>query len=386
MGETTAISWADATVNFWMGCTALSPACDGCYARALVQDRFGKAEWGGPGHGAGTRTRTAAASWNLPFKLQRRAEKDGTRPFVFVNSLADIGDTAVPAEWRAEAFGVMRRTPRLVYLLLTKRPQNMVKLTEAAGGLPPNCALGTTVEDQQRAMNLFHLACAARDLKPLFTFASFEPLLGPVDPTRVVLHEGAAEFPDQPEIHAARFLFNALRGAASLGLPPLGWAITGGETDQGAHKARPTHPDWFRSLRDQCAAAGVPFHFKQWGEWGMPSADLGRLDWPYHPDHDRTHWFDQRDCARPIEPGWSDKYLLGGGAWPPPPFDMFKTPEFIDQVSRCAQASCRDAGRCTGNESRAAVTRVGKYRAGRLIDGVLHDARPAVPAMEAAHG
>lgn len=379
MGETTAISWADATVNFWMGCTAVSPACDGCYARHLVQNRFGKAVWGGPGAGAGTRARTGPDSWRLPFKLQRRAEKDGTRPFVFVNSLADTFDNAVPAEWRAEAFDVMRRTPRLVYLLLTKRPQLIARLAEAAGGLPPNAAIGTTVEDQERAnRNIPELLAADRVLNPLFTFVSCEPLLGPVDLTAI-----------RPD---ATMKLNALTGEGEhlLGMRarirPLGWAITGGETDQGAHRARPTHPGWFLSLRDQCAAAGVPFHFKQWGEWGMPSADLGRLDWPYHPDHDRTHWFDHRDCARPIEPGWSDKYLLGGGAWPPPPFDMFKTPEFIDQVSRCAQAKCRAAGRCTGNESRAAVTRVGKYRAGRLLNGMLHDARPTVPAMEVAHG
>lgn len=334
MAETTAISWADATVNFWMGCTAISPACDACYARNLVQDRFGRAEWGGPGLGAGTRTRTGQSSWQLPFKLQRRAEKDGTRPFVFVNSLADTFDNAVPAEWRAEAFDVMRRTPQLVYLLLTKRPQNMVKLFEEAGGLPPNCALGTTVEDQPRATNLFHLACAARALKPIFTFASFEPLLGPVDPTRVVLHEGQAEFFDQPDVHTARILFNALRGTASMGLPALGWAITGGETDQGAHRARPSHPDWFRSLRDQCAATGVPFHHKQNGEW-MSCGD----------------WYDTHPESLPI-------CTWDGDQW-------------TDDGSR---------------ERLEWVARIGKRRAGRLLDGVLHDARPAATAMEAAHG
>src|SRR3546814_16396518 len=71
------------------------------------------------------------------------------------------------------------------------------------------------------------------------------------------------------------------------------------------------HPDWARSLRDQCAAAGVPFLFKQWGEWGAPTDDLNRLDWPYHPHYDRTHWFDARTCARPAAAGWSDKYHGG---------------------------------------------------------------------------
>lgn len=308
MGETTAISWADATISFWMGCTAISPACDGCYARALVQDRFGKAEWGGPGHGTGTRTRTAAASWNLPFKLQRRAEKEGTRPFFFVNSLADIFDNAVPPEWRRDAFDVMRRTPRLVYLLLTKRPQNMVRLTGEAGGLPPNCAIGTTAEDQERAdRNVPALLAAATDLRPLFTFLSCEPLLGPVDLSAHYLNPRG--FTDTPK-----------------------WVITGGETDQGKHKARPTLPDWERDIRDQCAAMGVPFHRKQAGEW----VEAG--DW--YADH-------------PV----SFPYLTWtGNAW-------------------------ADDGAAQGD----GMVKVGKARAGRLLDGVLHDARPAVPTMEAAH-
>lgn len=332
MGETTGISWADATVNFWLGCTVLSPACDGCYARALVQDRFGRATWGGPGLGAGTRTRTSAATWALPFKLARKARRLGTRPFVFVNSLADIFDNAVPAEWRRDAFDVMRRTPRLVYLLLTKRPQLIVRLIDQAGGLPPNCAIGTTVEDQERAINLFHLACAAKDLRPIFTFASFEPMLGPVDPTRIVLHDGPAEFFDHPEIRTTRILYDALRGAASMGLPALGWAITGGETSQGAHKARPTLPDWERRIRDDCAAAGTPFHRKQAGEW------LEEGDW--YADH-------------PV----SLPYLIWTGTdW-------------------------TDDGAAIG----PGMVKIGKNAAGRLLDGVLHDARPAVPVTEAEH-
>jgi protein gp37 len=246
-----------------------------------MDTRYGRVQWGGPGKGTGTRVRTSEHTWNDPLRWNRKAQRLGTRPFVFCASLADIFDNAVLAQWRRDAFDVMRRTPALVYLLLTKRPQMIERLAEEAGGLPPNCALGTTVEDQERAINLFHLACAARDLAPLFTFASFEPLLGAVDPTRVVLHEGAAEFLYQPEIHTARILFDALRGAASMRLPALGWVITGGETDQGAHKARPTHPDWFRSMRDQAAAAGVPFHLKQMTNKGEVPTDLQIQERPH---------------------------------------------------------------------------------------------------------
>ena len=288
MGSNTQISWCDHTWNPWVGCTKVSPACDGCYAENLMDRRMGRVEWGGPGKGAGTRARTSPHTWNDPFRWQRKAEAAGTRPFVFCASLADIFDNQVPAEWRREAFDVMRRTPRLVYLLLTKRPGNIVPMCDEAGGLPPNAALGATCEDQPRAdRNLVDLEMARVILRPLFTFGSFEPLLGPID-------------------------------IDPIAVP--GWVITGGETDQGAHKARPTHPDWFRSLRDQCAAAGVPFHHKQNGEW-LAIARVG-------------------EGGRAVA-----EALPGHHVWPD------------TVVSR----------------------RVGKAHAGRLLDGVLHDARPAVP-------
>ncbi|CDZ67656.1 Gp37Gp68 family protein [Neorhizobium galegae bv. orientalis] len=231
MAENTHISWARHTWNPWMGCTKVSPACDGCYAEALMDKRFAKVQWGPHGE----RVRTSPHTWNDPLRWQREAEKTGDRPFVFCASLADIFDNQVPAEWRAEAFEVMRRTPNLVYLLLTKRPQNIVKMAAAVGFLPKNAALGTTIEDQARAdINLPALDRAKRCLPAVFSFVSCEPLLGSiVIPPRLM--------PD--------------------------WVIAGGETDQGDHQARRPNPGWFRNLRDQCADAGVPFHFKQWGNW-----------------------------------------------------------------------------------------------------------------------
>lgn len=243
MAENSAISWTTHTWNPWMGCTKVSPACDGCYAEALMDKRYGKVQWGPHGE----RVRTSVHNWNEPLRWQRRAEIDGNRPFVFCASLADIFDNQVPAEWRADAFNVMRETPRLVYLLLTKRPQNIVKLADAVGGLPSNAAIGTTVEDQKRAdTNLPALKVAKIETNPLFTFGSFEPLLGPI----VI---PPAFMPD--------------------------WIITGGETDQGGHRARPSHHAWFRDLRDQAAAAGVPYHHKQNGEW-MPLTQYDGGEWP----------------------------------------------------------------------------------------------------------
>ncbi|NSY48500.1 phage Gp37/Gp68 family protein [Agrobacterium tumefaciens] len=238
MAENSAISWTRHTWNPWMGCTKVSPACDGCYAEALMDKRYGKVQWGNH-----PRIRTGAHTWNDPMRWQRQADKDGDRPFVFCASLADIFDNQVDPQWRVDAFDVMRKTPRLVYLLLTKRPQNIVRLADAAGGLPENAAIGTTVEDQKRAdINLPALHVAKIELRPLFTFGSFEPLLGPI-----IIRP--AFMPD--------------------------WIITGGETDQGGHKARPTHPDWFRSLRDQATAHGSAFHHKQNGEWVSVSEVAG---------------------------------------------------------------------------------------------------------------
>lgn len=234
-----------------------------------MDHRFGKVKWNN-----NPRVRTSAKVWNDPYRWQKQAVKDGTRPFVFCASLADIFDNQVDPAWRAEAFKVMRETPNLVYLLLTKRPQNIVKLAEAAGGLPANAAIGATIEDQKRAdINVPALLEASLDLwraetQPLFTFLSCEPLLGPVDLTTF---HGA----DIYKVDALRGrIFYEVRGGR---IDPLrvnhaiyqriDWVITGGETDQGQHKARPSHPDWFRSLRDQCAAAGVPYHHKQNGEF-----------------------------------------------------------------------------------------------------------------------
>ncbi|NEI71065.1 DUF5131 family protein [Rhizobium lusitanum] len=235
MAEETLISWADMTFNPWIGCTRVSPACDHCYAAHLMETRMGRVQWGGPGAGAGTRSRTSASNWRKPLAWNRQAAIGGKRPFVFCSSLADVFDNEIPADWRRDLFDLIRSTPNLVWLLLTKRPQLIVKLSDSAGGLPKNAALGTTCEDQPRAdKNLLALQVAKIELHPLFTFGSFEPLLGDI----IVPH---GVMPD--------------------------WVITGGETDQGSQKARPTHPAWIRSLRDQAARRGAVYHHKQNGEW-----------------------------------------------------------------------------------------------------------------------
>lgn len=229
MGADTKIEWAHHTYNPWIGCTRISPACDHCYAADWAK-RYGEDHlW------QGERRRTSAKTRNQPARWNREAEAAGERRRVFCSSLADVFDNQVPNEWRVETFDQIRSTPSLDWLLLTKRPQNIGKMLYAAVGYDLDMAgwpwrnvwLGTTIEDRKRLINLEHL----RGVPAAIRFLSIEPLL-----------EGLGEI-DLTGIHLV---------------------IVGGESGP---KARPMHPDWVRSLRDQCAAQGVAFFFKQWGEW-----------------------------------------------------------------------------------------------------------------------
>lgn len=313
MAENSSISWTDDTFNPWIGCTKISPACDGCYAEALMGEggRFARAKWGAPGEGEGTRTRTGRSTWATPRKWNREQEalehncslvgEVAPPRFVFCASLADVFDNAVPPEWRRDLFDLIRATPHLTWLLLTKRPGNIVKLfadtlapqadkRDAAlrEAWPKNAAIGCTVVNQAEAdRDVPKLLAAKAALNPAFAFLSMEPLLGPVDLT--------ALRPDRDDT----MTWDALTDTWSGHREPwfgagLDWIITGGETDQGSHKARPADPLWYRSLRDQCAAAGVPFHFKQWGEW-QPAIPLAADE---HADQLAYHAFTSEGSPR----------------------------------------------------------------------------------------
>lgn len=258
MGKDTKIEWADHTWNPWIGCTKVSPACDHCYAEDLMDRRYGRVRWG-----AGEdRARTSAATWNDPLRWNRAAAKAGKRATVFCLSLGDIWDNEVDPLWRRQAFDVMERTPNLTYLLLSKRIGNAMKMCDPLAGnslLPRNAALGATVINQDEwDRDVPKLCRAAEVLAARFSFVSIEPMLGAIDTSQIF---------GLYEIDEGRWgLKVGSRWAASPD-----WVIAGGES--GPH-ARPTHPDWLRSLRDQCQAADVPFFMKQWGEWAP--AD----DWP----------------------------------------------------------------------------------------------------------
>ena len=258
MAEHTKIEWADMTFNPWIGCTKVSPGCDHCYAEAHAA-RFGTAEWG-----AGKpRHRTSTACWKQPLKWDARAEREGRRFRVFCSSLADVFDNEVPPAWREDLFRLIGETPNLDWLLLTKRIGNVPAMVSVIPGwIPPNVWLGVTVVNQTESdrdiTKLLAVPAAKR-------FLSMEPLLGPVD-----IRFAFADNRTSSCCHRCGYRTNRGESACPNDGEPLGgdigidWVIVGGES--GA-QARPMHPDWVRSLRNQCGTAGVPFFFKQWGEW-----------------------------------------------------------------------------------------------------------------------
>lgn len=260
MSENTKIEWCDHTFNPWIGCTKVGPGCDNCYAEADFDKRRRVVSWGV----GNPRKRTAASTWNKPLSWNRNHEKffakHGRRQRVFCSSLADVFDNEVDPKWRRELFDLIELTPNLDWLLLTKRIGNVVRMLPSHDwAARPNVWLGATIVNQEEA---------DRDIPKLLAtparvrFLSMEPLLGPVDLGLCDCDHGS-----RPGPAGVGGVTCGKCGGAGGRL--VDWVIVGGESGPGA---RPMHPDWARSLRDQCQAAGVPFLFKQWGEWAPGDA------------------------------------------------------------------------------------------------------------------
>lgn len=311
MSDNTKIEWADHTFNPWEGCQKVGPGCDHCYAETRNARFNGSAINWGPG---APRRRTSAANWKKPLAWNRNAlafvDQHRRVQRVFCASLADIFDNAVDPQWRTDLFDLILATPNLDWLLLTKRIGNLPAMLAQLGleKMPSNAWLGITVVNQEEA---------DRDIPKLLAnpatvrFLSVEPLLGPVDLFKVLAH-WQADTPNSEKAHIG------------WGAPLIDWVIVGGESGP---KARPMHPDWARRLRDQCAAAGVPFFFKQWGEWGPSElCSLGCKSEALTYDQSASLW------RRSDDGGW------------------------IGDQSMC---------------------RIGKKQAGRFLDGALHTEFPA---------
>jgi protein gp37 len=344
MADETGINWADSTFNPWIGCTKVGPGCDNCYAEREFDHRHHRAKWG-----AGQeRIRTSPHNWKLPMRWNAkpfyechgcgwRGDDPTKRPRcptcdmthmlkparrrVFCASLADVFDNEVPAQWRADLFALIAKTPNLDWLLLTKRIGNVGRMIPDRWSvtLPPNVWIGATIVNQEEADRDIPKLLA---VKAAVRFVSMEPLLGPVDLGgllhRCPTHDFGGGFCIQDCGDWQR----------------LHWVIVGGESGP---KARPMNPDWVRGLRDQCAAAGVPFLFKQWGEWG--------------PD-----WDGAMTCANCGETKFDYAVINHGGS---------------DECGNCGESYWKKA-----TNPLDSMCRVGKKAAGRTLDGVVHDAYP----------
>lgn len=279
MAENTKIEWCDATINIVQGCTKVSEGCRNCYAaRDDARHLLSRESHWGPG---APRHVFKGFRGNC-IRLNRKAEKLGRRLRVFPNSYSDVFDPEWPIEVLAELFDVIRICPWLDFLLLTKRPELWLeRLDETsmfnglrgdsgdswdvtagwgnrwANGTPPhNVWIGASIENQkaadERIPHLLRIPAKVR-------FLSCEPLLGPVDLSEWIYVD-----------------MDVVPGKNGEGIElyigkQIHQVILGGESGP---NARPMHPDWPRSLRDQCQAAEVPFFFKQWGEW-LPMDQTG---------------------------------------------------------------------------------------------------------------
>lgn len=359
MADKTKIEWTDATWNPMTGCTRVSPGCEHCYidwappfrieGRHFV-DRDGQRS-NAIGSTTGVRLHLERLDQPLRWKKPRR---------VFVNSLSDIFHEDVPDEYIARIFAVMALAPQHTFQVLTKRHGRMRSLLNsesfkdkvliallfmtAERGIEwpppqgyawpiPNVWLGVTVEDQQRADLRIP---ALLDTPAAVRFLSCEPLLGRVglsrwlDPERdcdcgVPALEGAGQ-------HAAT--------CRSFDQPEINWVIVGGESGK---DARPMHPEWARSLRDQCTAAGVPFFFKQWGEWAPPGQAAS--------------------YSAPATRGGTAQTPSGG-----------HRSAYIDDAG--SERSTNELTSFRIPETWAQVARVGKRDAGRELDGRTWDETP----------
>lgn len=333
MAEQSKIEWTDHTFNPWEGCQKVAPECDNCYAEARDVRFTGGTHWGPKA----PRRRTSAQNWQKPRRWNAQAETfqatHGRRQRVFCASLADVFDNAVDPAWRDDLWALIRECDQLDWLLLTKRPQNMAKM------LPPawndgwsNVWLGTSAGTQKTAdQNIPHLLKTPAAIR----FVSAEPLLGRIQMEKF-LRPGCGICPpwEQP-----------CRMACPHTDRGLDWVICGGESGT---NARPVHPTWATSLRDQCKAAGKAFLFKQWGEW-QPYSEHDETNGPklhdeppiQHPDASTRNRFD----AICMDSDGTEYGLGEKGKFPKAPHGAFAGPQPMS------------------------MHRIGKKAAGRMLDG-----------------
>lgn len=361
---TTKIEWADLTINPTRGCSHCSPGCDNCYAERfaarLALNPKSETAYAGLVNFKGKWTgRVSDYDLSVFDKLPKTAKR------IFVGSMTDLffsGVNDTPRQAVTTVDGTtyefapdilharlamilieIGKYPQHTFMFLTKRPAAMREVMLLMLNRPlPNLWLGVTVCNQAEAHAKIPALLATPAVK---RFVSIEPMLGPVDLTSIDYLEGQIEGADESG------MLDALRGLTMDDAPThpaLDWVICGGETGPGA---RPMHPDWVRGLRDQCNAAEVPFFFKSWGEWGATAVR-------YYPS----------DTGFPVHRMFNsfDHYCNKAPTW------MYKGDKLI----------CPDGHVPTGGGEKGKtypmciIRRVGKKRAGRLLDGQEHNEIP----------
>lgn len=327
MAENSKIEWTHHTFNPWWGCFGVSPGCDNCYAeRDAARFMPGKTIWGVDA----ARREFGDKHWNEPRKWDRRAAEKAMmaratfepveRPRVFAASMADVFDKNAPEGARERLWALIRETPNLDWLLLTKRIGNAKSMLPADWGDGyPNAWLGASIVNQEEA---------DRDIPKLLAvparvrWLSMEPLLGPVSINPIYRRS-----PDSDWTYYDYPLDG--KGSTKAGqydTPRIDWVVAGGESGP---NARPQDIRWPRKIRDQCAEAGVPFLYKQHGEWAPATYEV--------INEREERW--SADASLTCNWGQPHKFSDGIGA-----------------------------------------VRVGKKNAGRLLDGVQHDGYPKVEA------
>ncbi|MCU1353479.1 MAG: hypothetical protein JWM05_2688 [Acidimicrobiales bacterium] len=234
VGDKSSIEWTEATWNPTTGCDRTSPGCDHCYAMTLAKrlkamglekyQRDGNPKTSGPGFGLTIHP----AALDIPRTWR-------TPRTIFVNSMSDLFHKDVPLSFIRDVFDVMRETPQHTYQVLTKRSKRLAQLGDQLDW-PVNTWMGVSVETAAYRFRIRHLA----EVPAAVRFLSCEPLIDDL---------------------------------GDLPLDGIHWVIAGGESGP---RARPSNPDWFRSLRAQCVAEGIPLFFKQWGEHGEDMLKVGR--------------------------------------------------------------------------------------------------------------
>jgi len=235
MGLNSNIEWTDHTWNPWYGCHKVSEGCRNCYMY-MEQAHYGRDP---------SVVKRSKTTFNDPLRWAKMARRRGERYKVFVCSWSDFFIEEAD-EWRNEAWQIIRQTPELIYMILTKRPERIRQCLPEEGWFPRNVWWGVSIELEKYLLRWDILDDTFTFSRPNIFFLSIEPLLNFLSLESIIHYKNMGDDLYPCWTH------------------PPDWVIVGGESGP---KSRPCHPDWVRSIRDQCMAANVPFFFKQWGEY-----------------------------------------------------------------------------------------------------------------------